>query len=166
MARQYTSMMAWPSTLLALSFALLVLVSAKTSEPTVVESTFPGEPVNMFYFDDSNTVLVTDKDAGRLYRSTDAGGTWKPVDSVAEGEVLDVFRSPFSNQVAAVMGRKKQHWITYDQGASWKGFRTLAFPSGPLSFHAKDPKKMLFSGKYCDGFACEKKVSSILAVLE
>ncbi|KAK5005047.1 hypothetical protein LTR28_008183, partial [Elasticomyces elasticus] len=138
---------------LALSWAI-----AKKSAPEIEETSFKELPVNLFYFDGSNVVLVTDTLDSTLYRSEDAGVTWKAVQDMPKGEVFQVFPNQHDNQVAVALSTGKSHWITKDQGKTWKEFKTGAPPSGrPLSFHASDPDRILFVGEECSGFDCTER---------
>jgi photosystem II stability/assembly factor-like uncharacterized protein len=130
---------------LSLAFGSL---AADKSEPEISEKKFPAPPVNLFYFDDSETVMVIEPEAKELWRSTDAGEEWKMVDDMGSGSVYNVYPHPFDNKVAVVLGIHKKHWITYDQGKSWKTFETKEHPTQrgqePITFHATDSKKIMF----------------------
>lgn len=136
-------------------------VAAKKDKPEVSETGFKSIPQNLFYFDDSDVVMVTDVLPGIVYRSTNAGSDWTPIKDITEGQVLEVLRHPWNNQVAVAIGIEKTHWITKDQGKTWKAFKT-AFPPVfgrlPISFHAADPERMIFHVADCMGFDCTMKV--------
>ncbi|KAK3722183.1 vacuolar protein sorting/targeting protein PEP1 [Vermiconidia calcicola] len=136
---------------LLLSLSLGVLGK---DEPKVEKTAFNDIPTNLFYFEDSDVVLVTDPSARTTYRSEDAGFIWKRLDGVAEGEVLEVLKHPYDNEVAVVLGMKKRHWITRDQGKSWKKFtldKTPTVTRPAISFHASDPERMMFFASDCQG---------------
>lgn len=125
--------------------ALLALAPFATArdEPTVDVQKFDGELVNIFYFDDSETALLAEVPTSKVYRSTDAGKSW---DAVKDLRTVGIIKNPFDNQVAVVLGETK-HWITYNQGEDWTEFHTQFGPSlfgQPLSFNAKDSKKVLY----------------------
>lgn len=129
--------------LLPVLLALAPFAAAKKEAPTVVENPFPGELVNLFYFDDSEVALVAEYETGILHRSEDAGKTWKKQDF----QTLGVIKSPYDNTVAIALG-ETEHYVTYDQGENWNRFETEWPPSwtgAPISFHATDNKKILFS---------------------
>lgn len=115
-----------------------------------------------FYFQDSETVLAYDRDAGVLYRSTDAGEHWDQVKSIPEGEVGDLWQHPYDPNRAYVLSPGHRHWYTKDQGQTWHEFETDASPGpwkAPLKFHASDSDKIIFQGDSCAGFFdCEEIV--------
>jgi hypothetical protein len=133
--------------LAALSLAFGSLAADK-SAPEVSEKKFPAPPINLFYFDDSETVMVIDPDNKVLWRSTDSGEEWRKVDEIGSGKLFMVYPHPYDNQVAVALGIDKHHWITYDQGKSWKGFQTKEHPTQrgqePIAFHATDSKRIMF----------------------
>lgn len=138
-------------------------VYGKKDEPAVYRHEFEDEPAGLFYFDDTETVILIEANRRVVWRSENAGQEWKVVDDIPKSEVYTVMPSPHDNRVAVALGTKKQHWITYDQGKSWKKFETEGHPSygSPVQFHASDPKKLLFSGSdNCDWTQCLGKVSA------
>ena len=137
--------------------------SAKKDRPEVSASDFKSIPTNLFYFDDSDVVMVTDNSPGIVYRSTNAGQDWSPVKDIPQGKIYEVLANPHDNQVAVAIGLEKTHWITKDQGKSWEEFKTK-FPAvisrPPISFHATDSDRMIFHVADCllDLFECTDKV--------
>ena len=127
--------------------------------PTISQTKLDNPPANFFYFEDSDTLLIHDREAGTVLRSDDAGEKWKLVEEIDKGQAWDVQPHPFDNQVAYVLGEDHRHWITTDQGKSWTEFKTDAPPSlfqPPLSFHAEDRDKVLLHTQECQGlFNCE-----------
>ncbi|KAI6854545.1 Oligoxyloglucan reducing end-specific cellobiohydrolase [Hortaea werneckii] len=146
--------------ILGILVALLALtVSAKKKDKPSVEETKFDSPQNLFYFEDSDVVLVTDTSERIAYRSEDAGVHWAPLEDVKKGEVLEVINHPWNNQMAIVLGMNKKHWITRDQGKSWKAFEipeppTLARP--PIAFHATDPERLIVLTASCQSFECKE----------
>lgn len=128
--------------LLPALLGLASLGAAKKDEPLVAEQAFESELVNIFYFDDSDVALAAELDSLDVWRSADAGKTWKKQEDM---KTLGIEKSPFDNNVAVVLG-DRTHWITYDQGEKWTKFETEYPPSlgQPLSFHATDNKKILY----------------------
>ncbi|GAB7364948.1 hypothetical protein MBLNU230_g5733t1 [Neophaeotheca triangularis] len=146
---------------IGLVLGLACLTQAKKNQPAIEETKFDSPPSNLFYFEDSDVVLVTDSEKHTTYRSEDAGVTWKPLQDVTKGEVHQVFKHPFDNQVAIVVGIEREHWITKNQGESWTSFKTDAGPTlarPPLSFHATDSDRILFLSADCTGWDCDDKV--------
>ena len=146
---------------LTLILTLLPWLShAKKDGPRIASAKFDEPLMNLFYFDDSETLLGQDKGEGTLWRSTDAGESWKEItDDEISGNVWDIWPHPYNNQRAYVLGLSHTHWITNDQGKTWSRFSTEATSSlgaAPLSFHGRDPKKVIWQGQICDGiFDCE-----------
>ena len=144
---------------LLLSISLGVL--GKSDKLDIERTAFKSAPVNLFYFEDSDVVLLTDSEARTSYRSEDAGVKWQRLDGVDEGMVLEVLKHPYDNQVAVVIGLGRVHWITKDQGKTWKKWEcedppTLARPA--ISFHASDPDRMLFITADCLTPLCKQSV--------
>ena len=61
--------------------------------------------------------------------------------------VFMVVMHPRDNQVAIAVGMELKHWITEDQGKSWRSFVTTkpSSSSEPISFHWEDSKRILFN---------------------
>lgn len=111
-------------------------------------------PDGFFYFEESNTILLLHRRAHTVLRSTDAGVHWKPVTDIDEGHAYDIFSHPIFPKVAYILGKEKKHWITEDQGESWRKFESPAVPFAPpmvppLSFHASDPNKVIVHTMSC-----------------
>ncbi|TKA31812.1 hypothetical protein B0A50_01891 [Salinomyces thailandicus] len=157
--------------MLGILVALLALTvsAAKSKDRPQVEETQFEAPANLFYFEDSDVVLVTDVKSKTAYRSEDAGVHWTVLEDVEKGEVLEVVKHPFDNQIAIVLGYEKRHWITRDQGKSFKSFKTPQPARPPISFHASDPERLMIRTAECadckksmyyttDGFDTEPKL--------
>lgn len=129
--------------------------------PRISKYKLDNPPANFFYFDDSEIIILHDREAGIILRSENAGENWEKVDDIKNGTAWDVQPHPFDNTVAYVLGQDKEHWITNDRGKSWTTFTTKAPPllfRQPLSFHATDSKKVLLHTQSCTGiFDCEEK---------
>ena len=142
----------------ALASCLFLRCCAEKQAPSISVTEFDYAPANIFYFDDSNTILLHQKETGKVLLSTNGGKDWKEEKDI-EGAV-DAFPHPYHNQVAYVFDLKQHIWITYDRGAKWKRFSTHIEPlRSPLSFHATNNKKLLFRGQECDlldGLLCEE----------
>ncbi|TKA66018.1 hypothetical protein B0A49_09311 [Cryomyces minteri] len=148
--------------ILAAVLCLLGLSSAaKKDKPEVSSTKFDNILSNLFYFDDTETVLLLDQTAGVVYRSANSGEIWDAVPDIPEGEAFQTWKHPYNNAVAVVVGMNKKHWITKDRGDTWKKFETRAGPTlarQPIVFHARDADKVLFLGEICDGWDCTDKV--------
>ncbi|EME89230.1 uncharacterized protein MYCFIDRAFT_55669 [Pseudocercospora fijiensis CIRAD86] len=145
-----------PGVLLSL-LALSGTAVAKDT-PDLEETKFDTQPANVLYFEDSDVILTTNPDTKVTYRSPDGGKTWKPLDGVEKGEIMEVLKHPYDHKLAVVLGSKKKHWITRDRGETWKQFETDESPSRMrpgIVFHATDPDRMIFQGGNCLGLLCE-----------
>ncbi|KAK5361738.1 vacuolar protein sorting/targeting protein PEP1 [Exophiala xenobiotica] len=150
----------------ASSLALLLLLSspqptqAKKDGPTISSTKFEHALENVFYFDDSNIILAQDRDLNSIWRSADAGETWKEVTGDDQsGNAWDLVAHPWDNQRAYILGLGSEHWITTDRGETWRRFTTQGaglalFRPSPLSFHGRDAKKVIWNGEQCVGLAC------------
>lgn len=154
------------ASLLWLGLSLTGTAAAKKNKPEISETAFTSQPQNLFYFDDSDVVLVTDVLPGIVYRSTDAGQNWKAIKDITEGLIFEVVYHPYDNQVAVAVGIDTTHWITKDQGETWTEFNTK-FPAvmtrPPISFHASDPDRMIFHVADCimEFLDCTEKVCTV-----
>lgn len=157
-----------PRWLLLVGCLLLALVlqpsAAKKSDgPKITATRFENEPVNLFYFEDSDTILFQDADNGVVYRSFDGGVEWDVVDDEEgkmKGQVWSLWPHPFDNKRAYILGSSGRHWVTTDQAKTWTAFELDAKPSilrAPLAFHGRDSKKVIFHGAQCAGFRCVEK---------
>lgn len=150
------------------AFALALGAFAASDGPNIVEKKFPEPPVNMFYFDDAETVILLDPVKGTVFRSEDSGLEWDKIKDIPEGNINYILPNPNDNQVAVAVGIKKKHWITYDQGKSWTKFETREHPTSDpsqdaVSFHADDNKRMLYHAREeCMMFECVGKVRDAL----
>lgn len=100
-----------------------------------------------------------DRHRGTAYRSTNAGKDWKVVDGEGQKSIIDVFPHPFDKKRAYAIGIDHTHWITTDQGETWRKFETDATPPHfvqALAFHGRDPKKVIFQGQLCRGWECKE----------
>jgi hypothetical protein len=147
---------------LLLSTLLCTSVLAKKDKPSVSTTSFPFIPENIQYFDDSDVILFQDFIGRVVYRSDDAGQSWAQLTVLPEGSTLDVMMHPFDNKRAYIITDERSHWMTKNRGETWEEFYTdnaasLFRPA--LTFHAKDPQKIIFNGMDCSGIFCEELVS-------
>ncbi|KAJ9228413.1 hypothetical protein DTO027B5_7688 [Paecilomyces variotii] len=151
--------------LLLVSCLLLALVAqpstAKKSDgPKITATQFDHEPINLFYFEDSDTVIFQDADTSDIYRSFDGGEKWEVVDdedSKMKGNVWTVIPHPNDKTKAYILGTQGRHWVTTDQAKTWRPFELSVIPllmRSPLSFHGRDSNKVIFQGEECAGFHC------------
>lgn len=135
-----------------LCFCALVLAREKKG-PEISTTTLDHAVSNLFYFDDSDVVLIHDREAGKVLRSDDAGVKWVKVDEIPKGAAWQVWQHPYDHKVAYILGEEDRHWVTSDRGKSWTEFNTPVppslFRSPPLRWHAQDSDKVLFHGQKC-----------------
>ena len=133
---------------------------AKKDGPRITRTEFDSVPSALFYFDDSDVILVQEKDKGIVWRSENAGETWQVIEDIDRGQAWEVWQHPNDNQIAYTLGLRSKHWVTHDQGKTWSVFETdEAAPSlfrPPLAFHAGDPNKVLMHAQVCKGFTCKE----------
>lgn len=134
---------------------------AKKDGPTITSKEFDQPLEGLFYFDDSDVILGRDSDKGDVWRSPDAGETWKKVDGEGQaGKAWDLWPHPWDKHRAYILSASKEHWITTDRGETWRKFKSDSNPdifrATPLNFHGRDPKKVIWNGETCAGFLCEQ----------
>jgi hypothetical protein len=133
--------------------------AAKSSSPDIVPFKIDHKPNSLFYFEDTDTVLMSTVN-GDLYRSFDAGENWEVVtddDGGMKHHVLLIRQHPYDSRKAYALGSNGRHWITMDQAKSWKSFKIDELPAMrhyPLVFHGGDSSKIIFQGEECAGRYC------------
>lgn len=94
-----------------------------------------------------------------VHISQDEGLTWTPAPNVPPGTAIRLIQHPFNNDMAFIIGRKGEHWATYNRGASWGswGFaegtdgREASLSSAEvMGFHAEESDWVLFQVKACE----------------
>ena len=145
-----------------LCFCALINAREKGS-PEISTFTLDHPVSNLFYFEDSDVVLIHDREAGKILRSDNAGVKWVEVDGIRKGAAWELWQHPYDPKVAYILGAETQHWVTTDRGESWTEFTTPAppslFRSPTLSWHAKDSNKVLFHGQKCTGILSCKELT-------
>jgi hypothetical protein len=139
--------------------------AAKKDKPSVHTSSFPFWPYNVNYFDDSDVLLFEDFNDHVVFRSTNAGVSWDKVSSVPAGKEMELTMHRFDNKRAYIITKERSHWMTKDRGETWEEFYTDSLASlfrPALTFHAKDPDRIIFNGMDCTGIFCEELVRSII----
>ena len=153
-----------PRWLLVVSCLLWALVlqptAAKENKPKITPTKVEHEPVGLFYFEDTDTIIFQDISTETLYRSFDGGEEFEMVEGEGgdmKNQVITIWPHPFDKKKAYVLGRNGRHWITTDQGKTFDAFEIDALPSlrhFPLSFHGWDSGKVIFHGDMCLGLYC------------
>ncbi|EMR89105.1 putative vacuolar protein sorting targeting protein pep1 protein [Botrytis cinerea BcDW1] len=144
---------------LLISTLLYTSAWAKKDAPGVSYAKSEHFPHNLQYFDDSDVLLYEDRDDAIVYRSEDAGETWKKITAVPEGKMLEISMHPFDSKRAYIITSGKSHWATNDRGEHWEEFFTDNQASvfrPALSYHAKDPDRIIFNAMDCTGIFCEE----------
>ncbi|KAK7424899.1 vacuolar protein sorting/targeting protein PEP1 [Neonectria punicea] len=147
-----------------LLFSLLfTAVLAKQDTPKVVVTTHEHPPLNINYFEDSDVIVFHDVEERNIYRSDDAGVTWKVVSDIPDGISAMLVLHPYEPETAFVVTQDKTHYKTTDQGKSWDSFKSGSLPSAfqpeILVFHADDPNRVIFNGMNCDGIFCDEEAT-------
>lgn len=152
----------------AVSLAV-VLLSALSSAQTVSHSLFDALPARLFYFAHSTILFYHDQLNRNVYRSADEGRTWNVVPGVPLGQAHQLVEHPADPRAAYVLTAARTHYRTTDRGATFHAFDTSLPPAqGPaaLSFHAREPEWIIFTGENCDqtggwkGRVCHDEVST------
>lgn len=149
---------------LAISILLLSFfaLARKPQGPTITTTKFGTRPVNLFYFDDSDTILFHDIDTGDVQSSYNAGKTWTVVEG-PDGQMRHAAQMiqphPYNNKTAIVLTAGKTQWITEDAAQSWRPFQVdgNVMPLGSLVFHGKNPNKAMLHVIVCELDLCERK---------
>lgn len=128
---------------------------AKKDGPAFAVRTFDHIPENLQYFEDSDVIVFQDITDNNLWRSDDAGATWKQVADIPEGETFMLFMHEYDPSRAYVITQGLQHYRTEDKGKTWQVFMTDAemsiFRPDVLTFNAGDPDRIIFNGMDCQG---------------
>lgn len=146
-------------TAIAAALLLSSVCCAKKDAPRIDVSPFSFLPTNLNYFKDSDTVLFQSQLDRTVYRSDDAGSSWKQID-VAAGTVYALVLHPVDNTRAFIITNEKTHFKTSDRGATWKEFSVdipASLFSDSLRFHGTDPDRIIFNGMNCKGIFCEEE---------
>ncbi|KAI5296664.1 vacuolar protein sorting/targeting protein PEP1, partial [Ascosphaera acerosa] len=126
--------------------------------PEITVNEFASEPRNLFYFEDSDVVLLRSPSEKLIYRSADAGKSWKAADDLKSAGAVPflLVPHPFDNTTAYVLERaSKRHWITTDRAETWRAFTVeeeIDLPN--LVFHGRDPKRVILQDA-CVGPICQ-----------
>lgn len=134
---------------------------AKKDAPGVHYAKLEHLPYNLQYFDDSDVLLYEDRVDAVVYRSVDAGETWKKIDAVPKGKLLEISMHPYDPKRAFIITSEKSHWATEDRGEHWEEFHADYEASvfrPALVYHAKDPNRIIFNAMDCSGIFCEELV--------
>lgn len=152
-----------PALLMLLTTLLLLSApwpsQAKKDAPRITSTKFEHPLLDIFYFEDTDILLGFDARGGKVYRSTNAGEDWKVVDDAGQEEIWDVYPHPWDRDRAYILGTGHTHWVTTDQGETWRKFVTDVTPNQfrqTLVLHGRDPKKGIFQGQSCANWECNE----------
>ena len=154
----------WRPVLLLTSLLLLLCTPAYAKdEPKIVTTEFDNLPNALHYFKDSNVILFQESFTGTIWRSSDAGATWKKAEGIEHDKAFALVMHEFDPDRAYILTRGNLHWKTEDKGETWDTFFTNAYTSdrrefGWLSFHAADPDRIIFYGMDCESIFCEEVI--------
>lgn len=144
-------------------------MAKKSDGPRIALKELNVEPEYAFYFKNSDTVMFLNPLSGEVYQSFDGGLEWKivgkedgdeegPTKSDMTNAAVFVQPHPYDNQKAYILGRHGTHWVTTDQGRTWREFEVPAavarLINEPLRFHGEDSRRVIFHGERCSAFAC------------
>ncbi|KAL3470077.1 hypothetical protein BJX99DRAFT_57746 [Aspergillus californicus] len=146
----------WLQLLGCLILALLLPpTTAKKAKPSISPYKLPDKPYYMFYFEKSDTVLISLED-GNVLRSFDAGKNWEVIeDNGMKYGVISIHQHPFNENKAFALGGYGEHWITTDQAKTWRPFKVpdkqyfKSPQAGPFAFHGRDTSKVIFETRPC-----------------
>ena len=153
---------------LSLISAVCTLAAAKKSGPTITRIKLDTKPGGLFYFEDSEVILLYNHADRIITRSKNAGESWDTIVGVPDGKAHHIFLHPLDDKTAYVLSMGVKHYKTHDRGESWTEFETAVGPSlwhEPLIFHGSDPKSIIFQGQVCRGFLqCDEVVRNSTAL--
>ncbi|KAK6336356.1 vacuolar protein sorting/targeting protein PEP1 [Orbilia brochopaga] len=121
----------------------------------VKSTAFEHLPLEYFYFEDSPDILSFDSAAGVIYRSDDAGASWKPV-LEGKGTGWDVYQHPFDSKKGYILTTGTKHYKTENQGKTWEAWESVDLPSmqqAPLpamNFHSGKSDYIILLTQYCE----------------
>lgn len=84
-----------------LCFSILATASDKNGVK-YSKTPFPNAAANLYYFEDSDVILIHDQAAGDVLRSDDAGDTWGRVEDVDQGAAVGLAAHPYDKSVAYI----------------------------------------------------------------
>ncbi|KAG5933690.1 hypothetical protein E4U53_000899 [Claviceps sorghi] len=149
---------AWHILLSSLVWTAAVLAK---EEPTLAATKFHHPPRHIYYFEDSDVIVFPEKTTKNVWRSTDAGVSWKRVEAVPDGQALDLIMHPHERNRAYIVTPSKTHFRTEDRGETWTKFEIDGLPSKfqpeVMTFHAGEPDRIIFNAMNCDGIFCNEQ---------
>jgi photosystem II stability/assembly factor-like uncharacterized protein len=134
----------------------------KDSEPRIATKTFDSQPSNLLWFDDTEVLLVQEREHSRIWRSDDGGESWKQMRDFDEDAVGELWLHPYDNKKAYALGKGSRQWVTNNRGETWDSFDLdenvgPAMFREPFSFHAGDSDKVILNAQTCKGdWNCEE----------
>lgn len=158
--RSTSAIMLWLP--LVILFSVWCAHAKKDGGPRIEKKEFQTAPGNLLWFDDTDILLVQEREQGLVWRSDDAGRSWDKVKEIDEGQADEVWLHPYDNKKAYALSRGTKHWYTNDRGETWTAFNLKDGTSPtefrePLSFHAGDSNKVLINTQSCQGWMlCEE----------
>ncbi|PLB48571.1 vacuolar protein sorting/targeting protein 10 [Aspergillus steynii IBT 23096] len=145
-----------------LGLAILTQPAAtkKSNKPKITATKLDKQPASLFYFEDTETVLLNTKERS-LLQTIDGGEKWETVkgddDGGMEHNAFLIRQHPFDKNKAYAISASNRHWVTTDQARSWTSFEVeglAAIIHSSLVFHGRDSKKIIFQTEECAGRYC------------
>ncbi|PQE11556.1 vacuolar sorting targeting PEP1 protein [Rutstroemia sp. NJR-2017a WRK4] len=152
-----SSEIGWRS--LLLSTLLYTGAWGKKDAPGVHYTKLPHVALNLIYFEDSDVVMYEDRVDRVVWRSENAGESWKKVEAAPEGKLLELVLHQYDPKRAYIITSESTHWATKDRGETWEKFFTdyqASIFRPALAFHAGDPDRIIFHAMDCTGIFCEE----------
>ena len=147
---------------LVILFSIWCAHAKKDGGPRIESTKFKTPPTNLLWFDDTDILLLQEKEVNLIWRSDDAGVSWNKVDDIdPDDEPEEVWLHPYNNKIAYALSRSSRQWVTRDQGETWTAFELDAdvTPTDfrePLSFHAGDSDMVIINTQICRGWICDE----------
>ncbi|KAK2589539.1 vacuolar protein sorting/targeting protein PEP1 [Conoideocrella luteorostrata] len=130
-------------------------------EPSMSVTSFQHAPRRLSYFEDSDVIVFQDEKEDNVYRSADAGVSWKRVDDVPDHKASELIMHRFDSKRAYILTEGTTHFRTDNRGETWTNFTTPSRPSKfqpeILGFHAGEPDRIIFNAMTCEGFLCAEQ---------
>jgi hypothetical protein len=81
---------------------------------------------------------------------------------------MELTMHPYDKKRAYIITNTKTHYKTDDRGKTWEEFSADNLATvfrEPLTFHGRDPDRIIFNAMDCSGIFCEELVSLLCIVL-
>ncbi|KAI9297111.1 hypothetical protein K502DRAFT_313437 [Neoconidiobolus thromboides FSU 785] len=119
----------------------------------IATTEFKEAPQSLFYFRESDVILYLESESNNVYRSDNEGKTWNLLKDISKKEITTIYRHPYDNDKAIIATSGKEHYLTQDQGKTWKSFEAPVLPASKSStflFNSKKPEYIIYLGSKCE----------------